>query len=64
MKGVLVVLRLILSDLSPVSGYEGCAGGAEVLQAPGQGRPSVLQAPAWGSQQPVAGVLDEPTLFS
>ncbi len=38
-------------DLSPEVGYEGCAGGAEVLQTAGQGRPSVLQAPARGSQQ-------------
>ncbi len=57
------MLRLVLSDLSPVSGYEGCAGGAEVLQAAGQCRPSVLQAPARGSQQPVAGVLKELTPF-
>jgi hypothetical protein len=40
-----------LIDLSPEVGYEGCAGGAEVLQAPGQDRPSVLQAPARGRQQ-------------
>jgi hypothetical protein len=30
MKDVLVVLRLVLSDLSAVVGYEGCAGGTEV----------------------------------
>ncbi len=47
-------VRLVLSDLSPVSGNEWCAGGAEMLQAAGQGRPSVLQAPARVRQQPDA----------